>query len=363
MGLSKFLKYLGPIGKGISWTLKLTDPDTPLVVFDEPTEEQIERFVRQIFSDDELLREGVLISPLVYAKTGLAGKVVGYSVLLSVEGVGATPEAAVLSSRFVTGDEKISSLENVLQDTFGSKIDIIQDTSYERRRERERGIFFKVDQDGELIARGDYIDIPIQDLRDSADRQAEFLGALATEKEKNLTSDLSRRVRYYDELIRLNADNLIISGAMERISRAEKLHREAREHLNNAQREFRKAASYGRMAAAAQWIGFGLQAAGVLNSSFVKAQAQKELKGALEGMAGKLEGLEASVSDYNKKLGLLNAAINSSLNGAAALPNIPQEALDTFHVDMFSVFGLRVMDLEGNKFEFLYEEQFSDWKD
>lgn len=287
------------------------DTTSPLYVRNLPSDDQIQNFVQTIFKDDELFREGVLIAPMVFAKKNAQGIFIGHSVLLRVEGVGSSPEGAVLSSRFLSSDARVVALDDIFQDHFSSELEFMKDENYERVRDRERGIFLKLNAKGTFIGRSDYREIEVEKLRVDADRQAAFLDGLASAEEQEMSADLARRVRYYDEVIKAISDRLVVSGVMEHVARAQRLHEEARQLLVSAQKDLDTAARWGRAVAITQWIGIGLQAASIIRSEFVQAEAKAEMAEAFTRIEGAQDLANQRLDQYNSRLNDLNIQLET----------------------------------------------------
>jgi len=352
------------ITNGILHVISNLEVEFPLLVDGIPPREKIEDYVRAVFSEEELLRQGVLIAPQVYVKKEISinepeGVFVGYAVLLQVEGVGINPEAAVLSSRFITDDQRVATLDEMFQEMFADEISLMADSSYERRPDRERGIFFKLGVDGEFIGHDSWVNIPIEDLRRDADGTAQFLSSLATVEETELEADLARRVQYFDQIINENNNSLLVAGVLEQVAAAEQAHMRARQKLMEAQREFRRAERYGKMAAAAQWAGFGLEIAGVLRADVLRERASQKLDDALSDIKDKSDKLDAAAKQFNEATRSLNSALSGTLQGMTTMDDLSEAFFQSSLREAFFMFGIGFTDEVGNDYFFYRDTEFS----
>lgn len=347
-------KILSDAAQVVSDNVDLTEP---LYVANVPSDAQIQQFVETAFTNDDLLREGVLVAPMVFARKNLLGSIVGHAVLLRVEGVGASPDSAVLSSRFMSRDDKVVALDDVFQEHFKDEIEILSDSSYERMPNRERGIFLKLNSNGKFSGRKDYRDIPVQVLREKADRQAQFLNGLASVKEKELTRELGNRVSYYDKVIEAVSERLVVDGIMEEVSRAQRLHDESRKLLIAAQKEFETASRWGRAVAITQWIGMGLQAASILRAEYVQKEAKKQMSEAFGRIESSIKAVDAKVEGYNKSLAELNAKIGEVADQVRPFGALGQVINNGEVYRYYLEFGIEGIQQNGTQFDVKYRNE------
>lgn len=332
------------------------DIETPLYVRNRPSDAQIEKFVMQIFRSKDLLREGVLIAPMVYARKNKLGQIVGDAVLLRVEGVGSSPTKAMLSSRFLTPTDQVKALDQVFHEHFASEIEILTDRNYERVPDRERGIFLKLKPNGEFSRRSDYRNIRVEELRRDADRIASFMNGLASVEEKALADDLARRIVYYDQVIDAIEDRLIAQGVMEHIARAQRLHDESRQLLIEAQKNFDKAARWGNAVAITQWIGMGLQAASIVRTEFVQSQAKAEMASAFSRLEAGQQALGQRFDAYNERLNNLNSLMQQHATQMSPLGEMMNslQGVDVFR--FYYGFGIEGFRSDGTGIDVRYFE-------
>lgn len=228
---------------------KIKIPAAPWLVFGSPTADELAEFLAQSPFSDKMLEDGVLFVPQVYEATTFHG----YAHGLAIEGIGDTPEHAVLNFMVGADRNELSSLSQEADKFFSATFPKLDSAEYRRAPDRDRGFFIKRRPDGRFVVGTDTVDIGMAELRSRATVKFISLSYLSNATYRTEIAQLRAAQQEYLQIFEQFSSRFQEAALGSKLSEAINLQKQAISDVDRAQRAYEEAA---KIANSAQGIAF-----------------------------------------------------------------------------------------------------------
>lgn len=276
-------------------------PPRPWLVLGEPSVQELEDAFSAFPEFDDMISEGVLISTRVHEADNDPTNIAGFINGIQIEGIGATPEEAVVNT--MSGVE-FDTLENMQRQT-----DAVFKPYWDflgvgvRRRDKEKGIFLKVDDNGRVIIHDEFRNIEMQEVRQWAHAWQEKMMEMQRAISVGYVAEIIKRQRTVENALTQYKTALRRQSRLANATAAAELARAAAKSIKEAEEARQHASKYSKYLNGASIVQSIIGLASVANT-VVESQAQQK---AMQSISNQLQNTDA-------KIGYLESSIRNLAN-------------------------------------------------